>query len=116
MHVPAPFGCYRPGRLIGAVNHTEILGRSQRDGHFTDPDPVKGICLRNFHIQTPKMALLSDIVVYCPRGGQSKEVLDVAERIAQAQRLVRMRHCENSQVSPVYNTFVVNGRVSDCNS
>jgi dual specificity MAP kinase phosphatase len=108
VHVPAPFGCYRPGRLIGAVNHTEILGRL-RDGHFTDPDPIKGICLRNFHIQTPKMALLSDIVVYSPRGGQCKEVLEVAERIAQAQRLVRMKHCANQQGMPLYNTFVVNG-------
>jgi dual specificity MAP kinase phosphatase len=109
VHVPAPFGCYRPGRLIGAVNHTEILGRSTRDGHFTDPDPIKGICLRNFHIQTPKMALLSDIVVYSPRGGQSKEVLDVAERIAHAQRLIRLKHSANQQGVPIYNTFVVNG-------
>jgi dual specificity MAP kinase phosphatase len=111
VHVPAPFGCYRPGRLVGAVNHTEILGRSQREGHFFDPDPVKGISLRNFHIQTPKMALLSDIVVYSPRGGQNKEVLDVAEKIAQAQRLVRMKYAANPSGMPTYNTFVVNGTV-----
>jgi dual specificity MAP kinase phosphatase len=109
VHVPAPFGCYRAGRLVGAVNHTEILGRTQRDGHFVDPDPPKGICLRNFHIQTPKMALLSDIVVYSPRGGQSKEVLDVAEKIAQAQRLVRMKYSTNAIGTSVYNTFVVKG-------
>jgi len=109
VHVPPPFGCYRPGRLIGAVNPSEILGRVQRDGHFTDPDPVKGICLRNFHIQTSKMALLSDIVVYSPRGGQSKEVLDVAERMAHAQHLVRMKHSADQEGVPMYNTFVVNG-------
>jgi dual specificity MAP kinase phosphatase len=109
VHVPAPFGCYRPGRLVGAVNHTEILGRTQRDGHFVDPDPPKGISLRNFHIQTPKLALLSDIVVYSPRGGQSKEVLDVAEKIAQAQRLIRMKFSMNQTGVPIYNTFVVNG-------
>lgn len=114
IHVPAPFGCYRPGRLIGAVNHTEILGRSTRDGHFVDPDPMKGICLRNFHIQTAKWALLSDIVVYSPRGGQSKEVLDVAERISQAQRLVRMKFSTNQHGIAPYNTFVVTGIIPFC--
>lgn len=109
VHVPAPFGCYRPGRLIGAVNHTEILGRSQREGYFADQDPHKGICLRNFHIQTPKLALLSDIVVYSPRGGQNKEVLDVAERIAQAQRHIRTKHSTNPNGVPTYSTFVVSG-------
>ena len=94
---------------MGAVNHTELLGRSTRDGHFVDPDPVKGISLRNFHIQTPKMAMLSDIVVYSPRGGQAKEVLDVAEKIAQAQRLVRMKYSTNQNGAPIYNTFVVSG-------
>lgn len=108
IHVPAPFGGYRPGRLVGAVNHTEILGRTQRDGHFLDPDPPKGICLRNFHIQVAKMALLSDIVVYSPRG-QTKEVLDVAEKIAQAQRFVRMKYSTSSTGAPIYNTFVVTG-------
>ena len=46
IHVPAPFGCYRPGRLVGAVNHTEILGRTQRDGHFVDPThPRESVCV-----------------------------------------------------------------------
>jgi len=107
VHVPAPFGCYRPGRLVGAVNHPEILGRAQRDGHFLDPDPPKGICLRNFHIQVAKMALLSDVVVYSPRG-QTKEVLDVAEKIAQAQRFVRMKY-STCGTGPIFNTFVVAG-------
>ena len=57
------------------------------------------------------MALLSDIVVYSPRGGQSKEVLDVAEKIAQAQRLVRMKYSTNAIGTPVYNTFVVKGTI-----
>jgi dual specificity MAP kinase phosphatase len=109
VHVPAPFGCYRPGRLVGAVNCSEILGRSQRDCHFADPDPIKGICLRNFQIQTSKMALLSDIIVYSPRGGQNKEVMDVAEKIAHAQRLVRMKYSTNQTGLPQYNTFIVNG-------
>jgi hypothetical protein len=55
------------------------------------------------------MALLGDIVVYSPRGGHSKEVLDVAERIAQAQRLVRMKYATNHTGVPPYNTFVVSG-------
>jgi hypothetical protein len=55
------------------------------------------------------MALLSDIVVYSPRGGHSKEVLDVAERMAQAQRLVRMKHSTNQLGVAPYNTFVVSG-------
>jgi hypothetical protein len=57
------------------------------------------------------MALLSDIVVYSPRGGQSKEVLDIAEKIAQAQRLVRMKYSTNATSTPIYNTFVVNGKI-----
>jgi dual specificity MAP kinase phosphatase len=106
VHVSPPFGCgcYRPGRLVGAVNYTEILGR-QREGHFVDPDPLRGICLRNFQIQTAKMALLSDIVVYSPRGGNNKEVLEVAEKIANAQRHFRLKY----NTTPVYNTFIVTG-------
>lgn len=109
VHVPAPFGCYRPGRLVGAVNYAEILGRAQRDGQFADMDPMKGICLRNFQIQTAKMALLSDIVVYSPRGGQNKEVMDIAERVAQAQRIIRLKYSTKQTGLPVYNTFIVNG-------
>jgi len=55
------------------------------------------------------MALLSDIVVYSPRGGNNKEVLDVAEKIAQAQRLVRMKFSMNTAGTPNYSTFVVTG-------
>jgi dual specificity MAP kinase phosphatase len=91
------------------VNYPEILGRATRDGHFLDVDPTKGICLRNFHIQTGKMALLSDVVVYSPKGGQSKEVLEIAERIAHAQRLVRIKHSLNQASIPFYNTFVLTG-------
>jgi len=53
------------------------------------------------------MALLSDIVVYSPRG-QTKEVLDVAEKIAQAQRFIRMKFSACA-MGPIYNTFVVSG-------
>lgn len=55
------------------------------------------------------MAMLSDIVVYSPRGGQSKEVLDVAEKLAQAQRIFRTKYASNSNATPFYNTFVVSG-------
>lgn len=58
------------------------------------------------------MAYLSDIVVYSPRGGNTREVLEVAERIAQAQRLVRMKHSTDPNGVPPYNTFVVSGMIS----
>ena len=70
---------------------------------------MKGISLRNFQIQTAKISYLSDIVLYSPRGGNTREVLEVAERIAQAQRMVRIKHSTDPNGVPLYNTFVVSG-------
>jgi hypothetical protein len=50
--------------------------------------------------------------VYSPRGGQGKDVLDIAEKIAQAQRLARMKHSTQEHGIPLYNTFVVDGTLS----
>jgi dual specificity MAP kinase phosphatase len=62
--------------------------------------------VRNFQIQTAKLAPLSDIVVYGEDGVTADQILDVASRITAAQHHWRVKH-DLEQVMPSYNTFVV---------
>jgi dual specificity MAP kinase phosphatase len=55
-------------RLKGAITPEEILAPESlagqtSDGRFIDADPRDGFSVRNFQIQVPKMASVSDIIV-----------------------------------------------------
>jgi dual specificity MAP kinase phosphatase len=67
--------------------------------------------VRNFQIQTAKLAPLSDIVVYGEDGVTADQILDVASRITAAQHHWRVTH-DLEQVMPSYNTFVVSCQFS----
>lgn len=91
-------------RLKGAVAPDAILAPSGFE--FLAVDPREGFSVRNFHIQTAKIAPLSDIVVYGQDGVTAKQLLDVAGRITAAQHHWRLSY-DHDQTLPSYNTFIV---------
>ncbi|KKK22818.1 hypothetical protein ARAM_005048, partial [Aspergillus rambellii] len=97
-------------RLKGAVSPEEILGPSGLE--FLAVDPREGFSVRNFQIQTAKLAPLSDIVVYGEDGVTAKQLLDVATRITAAQHHWRVKH-DADQTMPSYGTFIVSSPFSD---
>lgn len=91
-------------RIKGAVAPDEILSRSS----FIDADPTQGFSVRSFHIQTAKMAPLSDIVVYGEEGAKGEDILSLALEIATAQREWRKRF-DPGQETQLFNTFALSG-------
>lgn len=95
-------------RLKGAVAPDEILSLSDSNERgFLDCDPKEGFSVRNFAIQTAKLAQVSDIVIYGDDTTDQRIIKSVAERTAIVQRKWR-RHLEASgQSGETYNTFVL---------
>ncbi|KAE8358335.1 hypothetical protein BDV27DRAFT_137901 [Aspergillus caelatus] len=98
------------GRLKGAVSLDEVLAPSTTE--FLAVDPREGFSVRNFQIQTAKLAPLSDIVIYGEDSVTRKQLLDVAGRVAAAQHRWRSKN-DLEQVLPVYNTFVLSSTFSE---
>ncbi|KAJ5152385.1 hypothetical protein N7492_010680 [Penicillium capsulatum] len=96
-------------RIKGAVSANEVLSPSSR---FLLADPPEGFSVRNFHIQTAKLAAMSDIVVYGEDGSSKAELLALAEDFATAQRAWRTKY-DPMQERPAYNTFVATGSFAD---
>ena len=64
--------------------------------------------MRNFHIQTCKMALVSDIVVYGDHKTKSEDTIALAQKISRAQRQYESQH----GLSPyLFNTFMLSGKL-----
>ncbi|EEA28288.1 protein tyrosine phosphatase Pps1, putative [Talaromyces marneffei ATCC 18224] len=91
-------------RLRGAVSLDEILDPIGTE--FIDADPIYGFSVRNFHIQTAKLAPLSDIVIYAERSADSSHLIDAAQKVAMAQQNWRMKH-DPAQETPLFNTFIL---------
>ncbi|KAK2746353.1 tyrosine/serine/threonine protein phosphatase pps1 [Myotisia sp. PD_48] len=89
-------------KIKGAVSPDEILMGSR----FIDIDPPEGFSVRNFHIQTAKLAQISDIVVYGDDDVSPHTTLAVAIRISLAQEEWRKRY-DSEQESRLFNTFVL---------
>ena len=97
-------------KLKGAVSSKEILTPAGIKAiAFNDLDPREGFSVRNFQIQTAKMATVSDIVIYGDRGCTEHELHVLAKRIAVAQRVQREKRDPGGLGGPIYNTFVVSG-------
>lgn len=95
-------------RLKGAVAPEEILPSiSAGEAEFLDCDPREGFSVRNFHIQTPKVAALSDIVVYGDDSTDKVTLNSLAERIAIAQKCYKRKMDPTGQEQQLYNTFVL---------
>ncbi|PWY84912.1 hypothetical protein BO70DRAFT_289804 [Aspergillus heteromorphus CBS 117.55] len=91
-------------RIKGAVSPEEVLAPSGVE--FIPVDPREGFSVRNFQIQTAKLAPLSDIIVYGEDGVTQRQVLDIAGRMALAQYTWRIKN-DPDQSMPTYNTFVL---------
>jgi dual specificity MAP kinase phosphatase len=101
-------------KLKSAVGPGELLIPSPYPGNsteFIEPDPKDGFSVRNFQIQTTKMATVSDIVVYGDAKAKPEDVMRLATRLSKAQRNWREKHLGGlNETLNVYNTFVVSGR------
>lgn len=89
-------------RLKGAISSHEFM-QAGPDPEFIDIDPREGFSVRNFHIQTAKHAMTSDIVVY---GEDATYVTKLGWDIAEAQRRWRESHEMTDEPVPEYNTFI----------
>lgn len=89
-------------RLKGAIAPGEFLSPHPTPD-FIDPDPREGFSVRNFQIQSAKLTLISDIIVY---GDDLEEALSVAEDISAAQRRWREKRRGSRDELPEYNTFL----------
>jgi dual specificity MAP kinase phosphatase len=89
------------------VSPSEILAPSGWD--FLPIDPMEGFSVRNFQIQTAKLATLSDIVVYGQDGVSRKQLLEVAESIATAQYHWRNKN-DPDRLLPTYHTFILSSQ------
>lgn len=97
-------------RLKEAISEDEILEANRGPkATFLDVDPKDGFSVRNFQIQTAKMARVSDIVVYADEIAKDGEARKAAERLAIAQRNWRVKDNNGDDDAPVFSTFVLSG-------
>ncbi|KAK5136651.1 hypothetical protein LTR08_002665 [Meristemomyces frigidus] len=102
-------------KVKGAVAPEEILmpiqaGRTRKDAdtaEFMEADPKDGFGVRNFHIQTCKMASVSDIVVYRDNKTPKEEAERLAKRIARAQTAWQRKMDGTLSGGRLFNTFLV---------
>ena len=96
-------------RLKGAVAPAEFLQRGSLP-EFLEADPRDGFSVRNFHIQTAKVARTSDIIVY---GDDMAQVRKLAWDIAAAQDRYRETHYAEGDGSLDFNTFICTSSFSE---
>lgn len=95
-------------RLRGAIAPDEVLSLCDDNGAgFLECDPREGFSVRNFHIQTAKMAQTSDIVVYGDDKTDMRIIKSVAERTASVQRKWKKTLENAGQCPETFNTFVL---------
>ncbi|KAJ5746102.1 hypothetical protein N7520_011284 [Penicillium odoratum] len=96
-------------RIKGAVAPHEVISSTSR---FLMADPPEGFSVRNFQIQTAKLAPLSDIVVYGEDGIERDKLLAVADEFTMAQAAWRFKFDPLQDRKP-YNTFVLTSSFSE---
>lgn len=89
-------------RIKGAVAPNEILCGST----FLEADPPMGFSVRNFHIQTAKLAPVSDIIVYGEDGVKPAQLLSLAKQVSSAQESWRQRFDPGEELR-LANTFIL---------
>ena len=98
-------------RLKSAVSPRELLSsNSVKSPTFLDVDPKEGFSVRNFHIQTAKLATVSDIAIYGDKDTKEEELHREAKRFARAQTLHRQKLETAGTDAPVFHTFVVSSQ------
>ena len=76
---------------------------------FLEIDPREGFSVRNFQIQSAKLATVSDIVVYGDDMTPREDVKRLANKIARAQKSWRNKDKHHGHELPVFSTFVLRG-------
>ncbi|EKG16718.1 hypothetical protein MPH_06059 [Macrophomina phaseolina MS6] len=97
-------------KLKGAIPPSELLlvqNSPDEAAQFLEIDPREGFSVRNFQIQACKMATVSDIIVYGDEKTPREEVVRLAKKISNAQRVWKERHAVNGCDVQDFNTFVV---------
>ena len=95
-------------RIRGAIAPDEVLSLCDDSGKgFIESDPREGFSVRNFHIQTTKLAQVSDIIVYGDDNTDTRIIKSVAERTAAVQRRWRKGLEACGQYCETFNTFVL---------
>ncbi|KAI0351741.1 hypothetical protein OH77DRAFT_1563589 [Trametes cingulata] len=109
----------KPSFLTSSFRPRELL-RTRTDERgtanvFVEPKIPDGISLRNFGIQVPIYATISDIVVYSPRG-VTRSAIATAEKFKQAIELKleeRRARAPHPEALVVYNVFVLDASASE---
>ena len=99
-------------KLKGSISPEEILStcaESDSSPSFIEIDPRDGFSVRNFQIQTCKMATVSDIVVYGDDTTPREHVLNLAKKISQAQRNWREKQRVEGDDPLDFHTFILSG-------
>jgi dual specificity MAP kinase phosphatase len=95
-------------KLRGAIAPEEILASTSPDcATFLECDPKDGFSVRNFQIQTCKMAMVSDIVVYGDEVTGLEKTIALAKAISKAQRQFEAK---NGLPRCSFNTFMLSGK------
>ncbi|THH12424.1 hypothetical protein EW146_g7721 [Bondarzewia mesenterica] len=103
---PSPSPPPTPPLLTSTFRAHELL----RDGEFIHPRVPDGISLRNFGIQVPIYATLSDIVVYSPKGN-TRAAFALAEKF---KRAIESKAAARAPDVPVaYNVFVLSATLPE---
>ena len=97
-------------KIKGAMSPEEVLSSDPAcDDTFLEVDPREGFSVRNFQIQSTKIATVSDIVVYRDEDASDKELFNLAKRFSKAQNTWRVKSSNGEQELPGFHVFVVSG-------
>ncbi|EME78412.1 uncharacterized protein MYCFIDRAFT_167798 [Pseudocercospora fijiensis CIRAD86] len=101
-------------RIKGAIAPEELLKplpaaktKQIEEPEFIEADPKEGFSVRNFHIQTAKMATVSDIIVYGDEKTPREEVARLAKRISRAQWVWQKKVEGSNNTTRSFNTFIL---------
>jgi dual specificity MAP kinase phosphatase len=97
-------------RLKSAITPEEILtpeslAGQTNDGKFIEADPRDGFSVRNFQIQTAKLATVSDIIIYGDDNSKPEDVMALARKVSSAQQAWKERMQLVGWESGTFNTF-----------
>ncbi|KAG9052260.1 tyrosine/serine/threonine protein phosphatase pps1 [Serendipita sp. 407] len=108
-----PFSTVHSCQLTSSLKAQELLVTCPDGPCFAPPRVPDGISLRNFGIQVPVYATLSDVVVYAP-SGMTRSAFALAERFKHAIE-AKARERERTSKGEVvhYNVFVVTDHFSE---
>ena len=95
-------------RIKGAIAPDEVLSLCDDAAKgFLECDPREGFSVRNFQIQTAKIAQVSDVIIYGDDKTDTRIIQSVAERTASVQRRRRREMESAGQCPEIFNTFVL---------